>query len=309
MAEQYWICENCCAQNKVGVTECVVCGTHSETAQKLAEKQKHKEAKKPAESKKSAKPKEPAETKKPAADLGKKKSETKPAVKDPARPRMRGGFEFWYRFIQIIYAVGIAFFFFQVFELRSGVIIRQIRSYGEIKTSFLPFVREIFTRLTWIFKHSFSMGWIVQFFQNFWENLRNDAMNGRTFESPYVMSVTISLWWIVRVCLRKVHCYRQKKGSVIPLMIEVPVVIFLMSRIYMVREAVMGDVFYWTLYLEDTGIWTMCIFAAAALAACLILLPVSIWGYYSKKRIVQGREIRALLILTLLQALMIYGIY
>ena len=281
MAEQYWICENCCAQNKVGVTECVVCGTHSETAQKLAGKQKHKEAK----------------TKKPAA------------IKKPAHLRVRNGFEFWYRFVQIIYAVGIAFFFFLIFELRSGVIIRQIRSYREIETSFLPFVREIFTRLIWIFRHSFSMGWVVQFFQNFWENLRYDVINGRTFESPYVMSVTISFWWIVRVGLRKAHCYRQKNGSVIPLMIEVPVVIFLMSRIYMVREAVIGDIFYWTLYLKDVGIWTMCIFAAAALAACLILLPVSIWGYYSKKRIVQGREIRALLILTLLQALMIYGTY
>lgn len=357
MAEQYWICQNCNAQNRTGPTTCVVCGTPSETARKLATALEKAEADRVAEQKR----KQEEAINKAALEAARKKETesrrtrymeprpyevpsyitaapakpiSKPAVPaDPGRPvkpdvsavskppakttvlpasekkkepsRRSNRFGFWYGFMVLAFLAWLVFFTYEILELRDHGFSSKLQLHSELEV--VP-IAAIVERIFSAFTHAFSMDWAIPYLQNFWESLWRDTASGKIIESPYAVSMIFTAWWIIRICARRARCNRRGYGTVIPLMIEAIVVNYLLSQLYLIGEAVNGNVQYSLIGPEKTGIWLLSVFVTAALTGCVILLTIFI-GWFRRSRGVLGREITALLLFTLLQVVVIYGLH
>ena len=117
-----------------------------------------------------------------------------------------------------------------------------------------------------------------------------------------MIGLALSSVWLARLCVRKHACVRRRRGTVLPLVFEMPaaVMFFCCAYNYLRMDTNVG----YALWRGAAGE----LFLAADIGAILALLVLLVWKICRNAQ-VKGREIILLSALILVQTAAVYGLY
>ena len=270
MSDRFWLCTNCGAQNEAGRTACAVCALPAQQAAKAAA---------------------------PATPDAPDKSEVPPV--DPIPPKPREKTLSWPLVLITLAAFGL---FAWRWISQCPVAWADVpQAIADNAVAVWDFIRQgaeqCVARLRELAPNGF-----VNMALNAWYDLQDVFAGQPIMGGFYVPGLILSLLWLVRVCHRKRVCLRRGRGSVVPLIFEMPVVILLFAFMqgYWQMDPDLGYAF-WCRALSA-------FFFTASIAVLLALLILIVWGFFRRSS-ARRAEIFLLILAFLIQISAAYGLY